>query len=187
NTDLIMKTPWTRHERLTYEKTAKFLAMIDIDEPTLVTIEIQSPVNSRQALIHASTELWIIPGKDILGDGIIVEIPGFVVELLKPRTHQYVSLDELKDGIIEIQANVVMMCGCPISKDGIWDSQKIEVMAIIKKDGNQVETMPLEWVADNLFEASFPTDEKGQYEVIVYAFDGMTGNTGVDKVNYIIR
>ena len=26
----------------------------------------------------------------------------------------------------------------------------------------------------------------GQYELIVYAYDSRTGNTGVDKVNYVI-
>lgn len=187
NTDLIMNTPWKRGVSLTDESTAKFLATIDIDEPTFVTIEVQSPISNKQAMVQASTEIWLIPGKDILGDGIVVEIPGFVLDILEPRTHQYVSLASVADKTFTVQANLVMMCGCTISKGGIWDSERIEVSAIIKRNGDHFLDVPLGLVSENLFETSFKVENPGQYEVVVYAYDEMTGNTGVDKVNFIIR
>lgn len=186
NTELIMKTPHKRGARISDENTAKFMATIDLDEPTFLSVEVYSPINNKQARIHASTELWLIPGKHILGDGVIVEIPGFIVDILKPRTHQYLSLESVKNNPFTLQANLVMMCGCTIKKGGIWDSEKIEVNAIIKRNGEQLTESELKLISTNLFEGSFPITTPGQYEVIVYAYDMSTGNTGVDKVNYVI-
>lgn len=84
NTDLIMKDPKMRGSSITDAQTAGFLAQIDINEPTHVSIEVVSPYNHRQAQAKVSTELWLIPGRDILGDGIILEIPGFIIDILNP-------------------------------------------------------------------------------------------------------
>jgi hypothetical protein len=187
NTTLIMKTAWERGVAISDDKTAKFMATVDIDEPTFVKIEVYSPINNKQARVEASTELWLIPGKHILGDGVVVEISGFIIDILEPRTHHYISLESVKDKPFKIKANMVMMCGCTISKGGLWDSDKIEVKAIIKRNGAAYKEIPLGLVSTNLFEGDFSMQEAGQYEVVVYAYDEASGNTGVDKVNYIIR
>lgn len=44
----------------------------------------------------------------------------------------------------------------------------------------------MSWVSTNLFEGSDLIDQPGNYELILYAYDKQTGNTGVDKVNYVI-
>ncbi len=41
-------------------------------------------------------------------------------------------------------------------------------------------------VSTNLFEGSYPIDAPGNYELVMYAYHEKTGNTGVDKVNYVI-
>ncbi|MDC6385710.1 hypothetical protein D2V93_09080 [Flagellimonas taeanensis] len=185
NTDLIMKTPIGRNTQLTDDKTAGFLAVVDIDEPTFVLVEVLSPYNKKNAQVHASTELWLIPGKDILGDGVVVEIPGFIIDILTPNTHQYISKQSIGNGL-DIRANMVMMCGCPIEKGGTWDSTPMEVVAILKKDGTTLATIPLNNPSRNVFEGRMEIAEAGYYEVTVYAYDPTTGNTGVDKVNYVL-
>lgn len=186
NTSLIMKTPRERNRSITDDNTSGFLAELDISEPVFVTIEIFAPVSKKQATVHGSTTLWVIPGKDILGDGIIIEIPGFVVDILTPRTHQFISLKNLDKKGITVQSNVVMMCGCTISDGGLWDANQIEVKGILKKNGVQTKEIELTIHSPNLFEGSIDIDTTGNYELIVYAFHPKTGNTGVDKVNYII-
>jgi hypothetical protein len=186
STDLIMKFPKERHDIITDDTTAKFTATVDIDEPTFVSIEVLSPYTNRQAQTKVSSEFWLIPGKDLVGEGIILEIPGFIVDILKPRTHQYISLQSVRGKPFQIQANIVMMCGCVIDKGGVWDADKIETKAIINKDGKFLTETHLTLVSTNLFEGSFPVSQPGNYEVIVYAFDAKTGNTGVDKINYVI-
>jgi len=186
NTDLIMKTPKTRESSIVDGQTAGFLATIDIDEPTFVSIEVISPLNSKQAQAKASTELWLIPGKDILGDGIILEIPGFIIDILKPRTHQYLSLNSIKDKPFQFQANVVMMCGCVIDKGGVWNSDEIEVKGMLKKDGKYLKDVKMSFISTNLFEGDTQINVGGNYELTLYAYNKKTGNTGVDKVNYVI-
>lgn len=186
NTDLIMRTPRSRGASISDANTAKFMTTVDIDEPVFVTIEAYAPLNAKQARVHASTELWLIPGKHLLGDGIIIEVSGFIVDILEPRTHHYIALSAVENEPLKIRANVVMMCGCTVSQNGLWDSEKIEVNAIVKLNGALLREVPLSWVSDNLFEGSFPVERAGQYEVILYAYEETAGNTGVDKVNYVI-
>ena len=186
NTDLIMKTPKIRGNSIADDQTGGFMATIDIDEPTFVNIEVISPLNSKQAQAVVSTELWLIPGKNILGEGIILEIPGYIIDILKPRTHQYIGLKTIKDKPFLFQANIVMMCGCVIEKGGVWNSDEIEVTGILKKDGKFVKNIDLSWVSTNLFEGSHIINTAGNYELILYAYHEKTGNTGVDKVNYVV-
>lgn len=186
NTDLIMKVPVKRGNSISDERTAKFLATIDIDEPTFVQIKVISPFNNKQAQSIVSTELWLIPGKDILGDGIVLEIPGYIIDILKPRTHNYISLSSIKNNPFEIEANIVMMCGCTINKGGIWDSENIEVKAIVKRNDIHIRDVTMSLTETNLFKGNIDITSAGQYELIVYAYDAKSGNTGVDKVNYVI-
>jgi hypothetical protein len=186
NTNLIMRTPIIRGNSIVDDQTAKFFATIDIDEPTFVTIEVLSPINNKQASTKITTQLWIIPGKHILGDGIIVEVPGFIIDILKPRTHHYIALKSIINKPFKIEANIVMMCGCTINKDGLWDSKKMEVKGILKRNGTFFKEVPLNWVSTNLFDGNTTMQLPGNYELIVYAYNSKTGNTGVDKVNYVL-
>ncbi len=186
NTDLIMKTAKVRGNAITDDQTGGFMATINIDEPTFVNIEVVSPLNSKQSQAVVSTELWLIPGKNILGEGIILEVPGYIIDILKPRTHQYISLKTIRDKPFRFQANIVMMCGCMIEKGGVWNSDEIEVKGILKKDGKFVHNVDMSLVSTNLFEGSYPIDAPGNYELVMYAYHEKTGNTGVDKVNYVI-
>ncbi|MDX1476831.1 MAG: hypothetical protein R3301_03960 [Saprospiraceae bacterium] len=188
NTHLIMRTPHTRGMQLSDEATGKFEASIDLDQPTLVTIEVRAPYTKRQATVAASTQVWLIPGKHITGDGIVVEIPGFIVDILTPRTHQFIPLADIAQGRLPVEANVVMMCGCTISDGGLWDGSRIEVRGILQRDGTSLGEVPLTiTTTDNLFAGALPVNAPGNYHLTIYAYDPATGNTGVDQVNYIVE
>ncbi|MGC5743720.1 hypothetical protein [Chryseobacterium sp. NFX27] len=186
NTDLIMKVAKARGASITDSQTAGFLASIDIHEPTFITIEMISPLNNKQAQAAISTELWLIPGKHILGDGIILEVPGFIIDILKPRTHQYIPLNTIKGKPFQFQANIVMMCGCVIEKGGVWNSDEIEVKGILKKDDKYIKEVTLSLISTNLFEGTDMLNIPGNYELTLYAYHEKSGNTGVDKVNYVV-
>ncbi len=183
DTEIIMNSPLIRGKRLSDENTAGFLARLDIQEPVFVTIEALGPVSKKQAAVKTSTQQWIIPGKHIRGEGIILEIPGFVVDILSPQTHESIGANT----DIEITANVVMMCGCPVTDGGLWDANKYEVKAIISKDGGDAASTDLKVMAKpSTFKGTINLSP-GNYEITVYAFDPETGNTGVDKTNIIIQ
>lgn len=183
NTELIMKQPHERYQQLTDENTAGFMAELELEEPTFVSIEAQAPINQKQAKVVSSTQLWVIPGKDITGDGVVLEIPGFVVGILAPQAHERIN----SENEIEIKANIVLMCGCPITEGGTWDANQYEVKAVVSREGEQVDEIILN-VQDKPSTFSGNVElEPGYYEILVYAFDPVTGNTGVDKTNIVVN
>lgn len=188
NTDIIMKQPVQRYHSVTDSATARFEALIDISEPVFADIEVIAPVNRKAAAVKAATQLWIIPHKEISGEGVVIEIPGFIVDVLSPNTHEVIKLDTVKGGELIFRASVTMMCGCPISKGGIWNSDNITVNAVVKKEGVPIGELPLHLTdCTNLFEGTLKVKEKGNYELLIYTYDPKTGNTGVDKINFVLQ
>ncbi|MEO2126743.1 MAG: hypothetical protein ABGW91_01170 [Christiangramia sp.] len=182
NTDLIMKTAHERGQSLSEESTAGFLATLDLETPVLAQIDVYAPWNKKQAQVHASTQTWILPGKDILGDGIVVEIPGFVIDILAPQTHE-----RLASEVFEVKANIVMMCGCPVEENGLWNASNYQIRAVALQDGKKVKEIDLQQTEKSSTFSGNMQLEKGLYEIQVYAFDPETGNTGLDRTNILIN
>ena len=187
NTNQIMADTIGRRQQLADEGTSKFEASLELTEPTFVDIEVMASVNRRNGTKKITTQTWLIPGKDILGDGIVVEVPGFIVDVIYPTTQQYTRLSAIKDGKMLVKASVTMACGCVISKGGTWNSEAFIINAIVKHNGKNIIEVPLK-ITDvwNNFEGLLPINAKGDYEVHVYAYDPKTGNTGVDRINFTI-
>ena len=186
DTQKIMVEPIRRGVPITDNTAAKYETAIDISEPKLVTIEVYAPYAQRQSMIKNTSQVWLIPGKNILGDGLIIEVAGFSVNVMTPQTHEMLKLvgGKIK---VPIRANVVMMCGCPITPNGIWDANKYEVKAIVKHNGVLSDEIPLTFANKaNTFEGTLDVTKEGSYEVIVYSFDPMSGNAGVDKTTFMV-
>lgn len=187
DTQRLMKQPRTRGMRLSDEKAAKFETTLDLGEPRLVTVEVSGPEAQPQARITSSTQVWMIPGRHLTGDGLIVTLPGFVVDALEPRAHERLALDGKKLDV-PVRANLVLMCGCPTEPGGLWDSSRYELQAVVKRDGKPFTTVPLSYAGKtSLYEGRVPVQEKGAYEVLVTAYDPRTGNTGVDRTTFLVE
>jgi hypothetical protein len=104
NTQKIMIEPKTRFGQIA-EGAAKFETSIDIDEPTLVTIDVAGPYAHRDNMIKSSTQMWLIPGKDIVGEGIIIEVPGFSIDAGSIGQAKLVD----NKAVIPVQARIVMI------------------------------------------------------------------------------
>lgn len=187
NTRRIMVDPVKRGEPLSDESTARFEAKIDIDVPILATVEVDAASGQGQPRIKSSTQVWLIPGKDITGDGVMVEIPGFFVEIQSPRSQTVVSLTEGK-AVVPVNVHVTMMCGCPIDPGGLWDANRYEVKAIVRQKGVGEQIVPLFFAGTtSLFGGRLEIRKKGSYELTVYAYDPLTGNTGVDQTTVRVQ
>ena len=186
NTDLIMKSAHERGKPISDPKAGKFTATLDLEEPMLVEISASGPLAQRQAGSRVSVTQWILPGKPITaGDAIMLEMPGFVVDVLGPPAH--VKLAGAPQKIL-IKANVTMMCGCPTEPGGIWDTTKFQVEAIVKKDGKALKTVALNYAGKtSQFSADFNAESTGVYEFIVTAYNSSNGNTGVDSTTVVIK
>lgn len=179
--DLVMAETIRRGAAVADARTARFKAVLNLNEPTLVTIEAMAPQGQGQAMIRASTQVWLIPGKALGVDGLILDIPGFAVDLLEPRAAVRIGLTDGK-AAIPISANVVMMCGCPVTPGGLWDAARYEVGAMIFRDGDVIGTVPLTYAGEpSKFVGMVEVHSSGTYDLRVYAYDPQTGNTGVDR------
>ncbi len=85
NTELIMVKPRARGATVfDTPGTAGFLATLMLDRPTVVEITAEGPLGNPQATQRASKTLLLVPGQHLLGEGVLLEIHGFIVDLLVP-------------------------------------------------------------------------------------------------------
>lgn len=180
-----MRTPRKRSEPMAVERDAKFVASLDIDEPRYVQVTAYGPLDERFAANRASATQWVVPGKHITGgDGWVLELPGLLVA---PDVEaSTVSLSKAASGIA-IEAEVMLMCGCPIKPDFFWDAGDYEVVAIVDRGEDEFGRFPLQYAgAASEFEGDFRTDFPGVYDITVYAYDKRTGNTGLGRVELTV-
>ena len=172
NTRLIMNTPKERYSSFKSEGSALYTATINIDEPTLIEVSVRGPLSPNASAVAVSSQQWVVPGKHITeGDGWLLELRGLVVEAIELP-------EEAAAGPIKLEAKVRMMCGCPTQPEGLWDSDKMEINAIVKGDGGSSEVSLVYTGKTSHFATTVPLDA-GDYDIIFYAYQPATGNTGV--------
>lgn len=83
STDRIMRQPRLR-DAVVYgtEDAASFTAELELSRPTEVEIEARGPLAIPHAIQTASKRLLLVPGRDISGEGILLELHGLIVEIL---------------------------------------------------------------------------------------------------------
>jgi len=179
STDTLIKAPISRGQILTDDTTAGFLAKVDITSPRLLRFKLIGPYGFRQSLQEATVTSWVIPGKDILGDGITLNMPGFIVDAWT---------NVIEGGHVEIFTKASMLCGCPIYPDGPWDPSNYEVTAILMQNEVKVEEVKLDFTGPvGIFSGKTTLTQPGNYKAIVYIFDKKTGNVGVDRTMFEIN
>ena len=174
-----------RRSQMSDASAAKFQVTLDLDAPRLIEAEAYGPLGQRQAAQRVTASQWVVPGRGISGgDGWVLELPGFAVDVLSPPAH--IKFDGATT--VDVRANVVMMCGCPIEPNGLWEANAYEVQAIVSRDGKPVSRVPLAYAGEtSQFAAAVPVDGPGFYDVLVYAYDPANGNTGVDRTTFIVE
>jgi len=104
DTNKIMSEPKTRFGTIA-DGAALFESSLDISEPRFITIDVAAPYIDKTNMIKSSTQMWLIPGKDITGDGVIIEIPGFSIDAMSPES---VTMSDNR-AVIPINARIVMI------------------------------------------------------------------------------
>jgi len=173
DTAVLMENPIKRGEPLTDDKTAGFLATVNIDAPRLLRFKLIGPYGYQQAYQEASVTSWVVPGKHILGDGIIVTMTGFIVDAWTRV---------LEGGQVDIYTKASLLCGCPITNDGLWQADNYEAKAILMRDDETVGEVALDFTGPaGMFSGKTTLTEPGHYKAVVYLYDAKTGNVGVDR------
>jgi hypothetical protein len=153
---------------------AAFNTSLDIAVPTHVELIAEGPLGFPGSVLRVTQQRWIMPGRAVTeGEGWVVEMPGLVIS---PQT-------SVADGKIAISAKVELMCGCPITPGGLWDSADYAVEASLWAKNGQVAVAPLAFVtAPGGYEGSVALPGRGSYRLVLFARNIRTGNSGVTEV-----
>lgn len=154
---------------------AGFLAELDLDRPTRVRFEAEGPLGTPHATQQASKTMLLLPGRDVLGDGVILELHGFTVELLEPEVPASPSGD-----LLPVRARVTMLCGCPTEPGGLWDSDDYEIEARIVRDGVVLERAELAFAGErSTFQGELSRPEGDDLLLQVVAAHPASANFGM--------
>jgi len=150
---------------------ASYMAVFDLDRPTRIKVSVSGPRALQQSQQEISTTLWMVPGQHRADPGLVMHMPGLMVDLVKyePAPHG-----------IALTANVSMMCGCPITTDGLWRAADYDVVAQLYDGDKRVGQTLLAFTGntDEFSGSLLAANPEGQ-TLVVYAYQKSTGNTGV--------
>jgi hypothetical protein len=153
------------------EGTAAYRATLNLSGPTVVEITAEGPLKYPQAMQRASKTLLLLPGRHIEGEGVLLEIAGFIVDAA--------AIEGPANTAIPIRARVTMTCGCPTEPGGLWNADDIAVTARILRKGSVVAEIALPYAGQtSTYEAAVGGLEPGTYEVEVLASDMRASNFG---------
>lgn len=106
DTDRIMIQPRRRGETVYGTPDgASFQADLFLDKPAQVEIYAEAPLGYPQSIQKGSKTLTLIPGKNILGEGVILELSGLIVNIVNPSVQKSLNKGE---GVL-VRAEVRML------------------------------------------------------------------------------
>src|ERR1700761_3364159 len=89
--------------------TSGVLLDVPIERPALLEVSAWGPLGGLQSAQRVTTTTWATPGMTIdQGPGLVMEMPGLIVDVLTPPTHS-----NSQSALFLVK--VTMMCGCQIS------------------------------------------------------------------------
>jgi hypothetical protein len=106
DTDRIVVRPHRRGEVLYGASDAAFFqAEIPLEKPTPVEIYTEAPLDYPHAIQKGSKTLTLIPGKHILGDGVIIELNGLIVNAIGPSPKD--SLKRGEEVVVRVEVKML--------------------------------------------------------------------------------
>jgi hypothetical protein len=176
STDQIMREPHQRGKDIyTTPDAAQYVATLQLSEPTRIEVTAEAPLDYPQALQSASKTLWLMPGQDIAGDGIVLTVHGFIVEVLSPS-----EADAAPGEALTVRSRVRMLCGCPTEPGGMWDASTYTITAQLLREGQVVAAAPMQFAGTTSeYEAALTVPASGATAVRVLAMDAARVNFGL--------
>ncbi|MFW6084437.1 MAG: hypothetical protein ACODAA_04430 [Gemmatimonadota bacterium] len=172
DTGLIMGARDRGVDAFTTPGAALFTAELPLRAPRTVRIEASGPLDYPAARTTATTTFLVVPGRHLDGDGVVLELRGYIVEILEAPAS--VTGGEQFD----VRARVRMLCSCPTEPGGLWEAGEVTAR-LVGADGRAVDDTPLEFTGETSeYGGQLAAPEPGAYELEVLAVSAETGNAG---------
>lgn len=184
----IMRTPHLMEEPVySARPAAVFTTTLELRKPTLVEITAEGPLAHPASMQHASQTVLLIPGHDLINDGIVLHLYGYIVQIEHPKPGQaLMAKDDVK-----LQASVRTLSGTLVRPHGDWDSRKIRIYGELLIGNRIVERLQMFYSNETgTFDAPFfvpkPDEAPDGIVLRVVATDLATGNSGVGRADFTV-
>jgi hypothetical protein len=177
NTSAIMVTPRERGATVYgTDGAAGYRATLQLSQPTMIEITAEGPLGTPHAIQRASKTMLVVPGRDVLGEGVIIELLGYTVELQSPA----VGASLVAGTPFTVAVSVTMLCGCPTEPGGLWDADEFDVVVRVLNGNTEVASQPLTYAGTlSTFATELTVSQTGRLELQVLALNDGTGNYGI--------
>jgi len=180
-----MRTPRLMGEPRYSSKAASFRASLELERPTLVEISVAGPLAYPSATQRDSRTVLLVPGQDMVNDGIVFDLYGYIVQIEQPKPGE--SLIAKED--VKLRATVRMLSGALLRPHGDWDARKTNIFADVLIGDRIVERIQMFYTGEkSVFEAPFfvplNSDAPDGITLRVVAADRSAGNFGMQEAKY---
>ncbi len=182
----IMRIPHLMDEPIySGRPAAAFTTTLELARPTLVEIAAEGPLAYPNALRRASTTVLLIPGHDLINDGIVLHLYGYLLQIEHPKPGEPLIAKE----DVMLRASVRTLSGALVRPHSDWDSRKIHIYAELLIGDRVIERLQMFYAGEkSRFEAPFfvplPKDAPDGITLRVIAADTATGNFGMGTAQY---
>ncbi len=185
DTDLIMRKPRVRGATVFGTLDASgFLAVINLERPTVV--EVTAEGTSRQSAGDPARLENIAAGSGSGCSGRGSPAGDSRLPIVKPVSPQ-LDAKIKAESPLEVRATVTMSCGCPIEPGGLWDANKIHVMARVIREGKIEAEVPMQYAGvQNTFAGNVSVNAPGRVELQVLAMDPGNANFGLNRQDFTV-
>lgn len=183
DTRRLMETPRARGDRLfTTSDGARFQTTIPLTAATLVEVTAEGPLGYPEQMARTSKRLTLVPGRHLTGDGLVLEMHGYIIDLMTPDSSLVVSANSRST----VRARVRMLCSCPTGPDAIW--KVTDVRARLIRDGLVVHDVLMPYAgASSEYSAELPGVAAGQYTLEIIAASPDIATFGVMRRVLTVR
>ncbi|MCB9990767.1 MAG: hypothetical protein H6867_05240 [Rhodospirillales bacterium] len=187
DTKLLMAETQPRDAALVTDGSARFSFSLNMFEPIPATISATAPLGQQQSLVTVSEDILLLPGKDYTsGNGIMLDMPGFAVDVVSPLPNQ--KFKHNPDVPVTIEANIMKLCGCHIAKDSPWPPERYDVEALVYRDTMLITSVKLPYSGEpGIYALNLNIPVHGTYRLMVTAFDKQTKEAGMDTTTIVLE
>ncbi len=182
----IMRTPHLMEEPVySARPAAAFTTTLLLQRPTLVEVAAEGPLAYPDSMGRTATTVLLIPGQDLSGDGIVLHLNGYIVQIEHPKAAEPLMA---KDDV-HLKASIRTLSGTLVRPHGDWDSRKIRIYGELLIGERIVERLQLFYSNDtSTFDAPFfvPLDKEASDGITlrVVAADTAAGNFSLGEAHY---
>lgn len=172
DTDLIMGPRERGVDVFDTPGAAVFSAELPLTAPRSIRVVASGPLDHPSARNRAETTLLVIPGRHIEGDGVVLELWGYIVEIVElgPNVAGAEGLG--------VSTRVTMLCSCPTEPGGLWEAGEV-IARVIGDDDTVVSETELTYLGeDSTYGGDLGAPDPGTYELQIMAVSTETGNAG---------